>query len=258
MECHLPTGPPPRRSWGRPQGRLPAPVPLTSTARLHAQPWEAPRAPPASRPAPTRARPLGAAWRDPAPPPRRPPQGRPRPAEWAVQCGGGVPGASPPPGRGHAQAPHVTRVPRVARGACGGGTAEFRIPPSQTDGCVSGSSIGLGLRGGSGSPSIPTEAPGLAAAGHCWSTKGLAPQRPPFPPPWPAPALLVETSLPGTLSGFGVQRRRQRVSCHPLYPAAGAGAPAQGAEAWSVPAPPPAAWRRQAWICGGGATWRLN
>lgn len=183
MECHLPTGPPPRRSWGRPQGRLPAPVPLTSTARLHAQPWEAPRAPPASRPAPTRARPLGAAWRDPAPPPRRPPQGRPRPAEWAVQCGGGVPGASPPPGRGHAQAPHVTRVPRVAPGARGGGTAEFRIPPSHTDGCVSGSSIGLGLRGGSGSPSIPTEAPGLAAAGHCWSTKGLAPQRPPFPPP---------------------------------------------------------------------------
>lgn len=94
VECRLPTGPPPRRSWGRPQVASQPRPPLTSTAPLHAQPRAAPSAPQARRPAPAcRARPLGAARYDPAPPPRRPRPGlAPARPKWAVQRGGGSEG----------------------------------------------------------------------------------------------------------------------------------------------------------------------
>lgn len=99
---------------------------------LHrAAPCSAPGRPPRSTGEPPGSSPRGHSERPGRTRPRL--RGAPRGADparpkWAVQRGGGVPGASPPPGRGHAQAPRVTRVSRGARWRC---TAGLRIPPSQ-------------------------------------------------------------------------------------------------------------------------------
>lgn len=202
---------------GAPPDHLPASAPLTSTALLHAQPRAAPRAPPASRPASARARPLAAAG--PNPPRLRgaPCGATPARPEWAVQRGGGVPGASPPPGRGHALTLRVTRV-RAHAGAAKPGP---RAP--KPGGGVSGGSIGLRLGGGGGSLSISTPTAGPAAAGHCSSTKGPEPRRPPCPLRSSSRSVpLAPPPLPDTLSDSESRGGRLRVSCRPLSTAAGA------------------------------------
>lgn len=228
---------------GAPPDRLPAPAPLTSTAPLHAQPRAAPRAPPASRPASARARPLAAAGPSPPRLHGAPCGATPARPEWAARRGGGVPGASPPPGRGHALAPRVTRVRAHA------GPAK---PSSVSPGPGGGASErSIGLRpGGGGSPSTSTPTAGPAAAGHCSSTKGPEPRRPPCPLRSSSRSVPLAPS-PDTLSDLRGQRGRLRVRCRPLSTAAGE----PGTEARRVPAPPPAARRRHTWLCGGGATW---
>lgn len=150
----------------------------TSTALLHAQPRAAPRAPPASRPAParsaTRSGPAGPGPASAAPPAGRTPPGR------SGRCSLGEGSQGRPRPRGAATRKHpASRVSRRAHA----GTAQpdsGSLPP-RSGGCVSGGSVGSGLGSGSRSPSTPTGAPGPVAAGHCWSTKGLAPWRPPYP-----------------------------------------------------------------------------
>lgn len=146
-----PPSPPPRRSM---LGPGPPPALHRRAARL--------------QPARGHSEPPG-----PAPPSRRPRPDRP-PSGPSGRCSAGEGSEGRPrPGRGHAQAPRVTRG---RPGARGGRAAELRIhsPPPRR-------SVGSGLGGGGGSPSTPTRAPGPAAAGHCSSTKGQAPGRPPFP-----------------------------------------------------------------------------
>lgn len=235
-----------------PLGCLPAPAPLTSTALLHAQPRAAPRASPASCPASARARPLGAAWPDPAPPPRRPPPGSPRPTGVGGAARGRGPRGVPPPGRGHTQAPRVTRVRSEPAGAV---QSDSVFLPPRPRGCVSGALVnsGLAVAATASYPQPQLRPRGPAAAGHCSSTKGQAPQRPPCPLRSSSRSL----SAPDTLSDFGVQRGRLRVSCHPLSLVAQALHPStrEGAQALSVPAPPPAARWLHTWICRGGAIW---
>lgn len=128
-----------------------------------------------------------------------------------MQRGGGVPGASPPPGRGLAQAPHVMRVTRVPRGARGGCTAGLRIPPSLPDRwlCIWGFGR-LRTRRRQRVTLYSNRGPGVSRGWSLLEHKGpgAAAAALPLHPPTPAP--LVETSLPGTLSGFGVQKGRQR------------------------------------------------
>lgn len=179
MECRLPTGPPPRRSWGRPQvASQPRPPP-----HLHrAAPCSAPGRPQRSTGAPRGSSLPRAATRSgpvrPGPastaPPARP---GPRPAQVGGAARGRVRGVTPPPGCGHAQAPGVTRVWRGARWSYAAG---LRFPPSEARWLCVWGSVGSEL-GGGGSPFTLTWAPGPAAAGHCSSTKGQAPRQPPFP-----------------------------------------------------------------------------
>lgn len=142
-------GPPPTAApsikWGAPcnatsplalrraeAGDTPRSPPRPSPPHLHrAAPCSSPGRPPRSTGEPPGSSPRGHSERPGQTRPRL--RGAPRGADparpkWAVQHGGGVPGASPPPGRGHAQAPRVTRVSRGARWRC---TAGLRIPPSQ-------------------------------------------------------------------------------------------------------------------------------
>ncbi|XP_059738010.1 myosin IC heavy chain [Bos taurus] len=164
---------------GAPPGRLPAPTPphLHRAAPCSApgRPQRSTGAPPgsslpraATRSGPVRPGPASAA------PPARP---GPRPAQVGGAARGRVRGVTPPPGRGHAQAPGVTRVRRGARWSDAAG---LRFPPSEARWLCVWGSAGSRL-GGGGSPSTLTWAPGPAAAGHCSSTKGQAPRQPPFP-----------------------------------------------------------------------------
>lgn len=113
-------------------GDTPRSPPRPGPPHLHrAAPCSAPGRPPRSTGEPPGSSPLGHSERPGGTRPRlrgAPSGADPARPEWAVQLGGGVPGASPPPGRGHAQAPRVTRVPPGARWHC---TAGLRVPPSQ-------------------------------------------------------------------------------------------------------------------------------
>lgn len=150
---------------------------------------------------PTRS---GPARPGPAPPPQRPRPGpaRPGPAparlEWAAQRWGGSGGDPAPGARTRAGTP---------RHACpAGNTQELRggTQAPSFRGPVSGVSVGSGLGGGGGrSPSTPTRAPGPAAAGHCSSTKGQAPRRPPFPLLLSRRCLFPQTHSPASESRGG-------------------------------------------------------
>ncbi|XP_041586898.1 basic proline-rich protein-like [Vulpes lagopus] len=196
--------------------------PLTSAAPLHARPGP----PPALHRRAARlqpARPLGGARPGPAPPPRRPRPDRPPAARVGGAARGRGPRGVPAPGADTRSTPRHARPAGLTRGRAAG----LGTPPSP---------VGSGLGGGGGSPSTPTRAPGPAAAGHCSSTKGQAPRRPPFP------LRSSGRSLPRkTHSGFGVPSGVRRVS-PPTLPGRRGPAP-QGRSrtpARAVPAPPPA------------------
>lgn len=246
MECHLPLDLRRAEVGGAPRSPPSTGPPLTSAALLHAQPRAAPSTPQrAARLQPARGHSKQPARPGPASaaPPTR---AGPRPAEWAAPWGGGVREASPPPGRGHAQAPRVTRV---WRGPRRGWTADSGSLPPKPGGCVSGDSVGSGP-GRDGSPSTPTRAPGLAAAGHCSRTKGQAPLRPPFP-------LRISSGNPPRHTLRLRVRAGGRGPAVPHYPwLPGPFVPAQhGGQGWvgACPIPPSVGGPR---ICGGGATWR--
>lgn len=115
------------------------------------------------------------------PPPSRRPRPRPAPArpEWAVHAERGRgPRGVPAPGRGDAQAPHVTRARQGARRGC---TVAPRIPPRVAPRLRLCWVTRSARDSSSGSWSIPAGARGPAATGHCSSTKsqGAAPAPPP-------------------------------------------------------------------------------
>lgn len=214
--CRLPTGPPPRRSWGRPQVTSRPRPPLTSAAPLHARPRAAPSAPQARRPAPARARPLGAARPGPAfaAPPARPAPVRP---EWAVQRGGGVRGASPPRARTRAGTPRHARPAGRTRGPRRG--TQDPLPPAPKVGR-------LGTRRRRRVTLYPYPGPGASGSWSLFEHKGPGARAAALPPP-----LLQSKPAPqDTLSGFGVQSGAPRVSypltlpgCRALLPRKGPG-----------------------------------
>lgn len=163
-----------------PPGRLPAPAPRPPSPPPRCS-MLSPGPPPALLQRAARlqpARPLRGARPDPAPPPRRPQRGRPRPA----RVGGAARGRGP---RG-VPAPRARRRASTPRHACPAGRTLGLHSGTQGPSLVVWVAVCLGLgpfrtRRGSRSPSTPTWAPGPKAAGHCWSTKDLAPRRPPCP-----------------------------------------------------------------------------
>lgn len=199
-----------RAQVGGAPGSPPSPAPPPPHLR-RAAPCSAPGRPQRSTGAPPGSSPRSATRSRPARPgpASAAPLARPAPVrpEWAAQRGGGVGGASPPRARTRAGTPRHARPTRRTRGLRRG-TQDPRppAPPLREP-------VGSGLGRGRGSPSTPTRAPGPAAAGHCSSTKGRAPRRPPFPLRFFGRSLPRKTHSPASES-----RARRRGSAAPPPP----------------------------------------
>ncbi|XP_038295639.1 basic proline-rich protein-like isoform X1 [Canis lupus familiaris] len=229
----LPTGPPPRRSWGRPRVASQPWPPLTSAAPLHARPGP----PPALHRRAARLRP--ARGHSEAPGPARPgpasaaPPARPAPVrpEWAAQRGGGVRGASPPR-RGHAQHP-------ASRGAAPRASG----PPTPG---------GLGTRRRRRVTLHPYPGPGASGSWSLFQHKGPGATAAALPPP------LLRSKPPpqDTLRLRSPERGAEGRPPHPPRPP-GPCSPGPVADPGSGRAcPTPSGGGRQIRICGGGATRR--
>lgn len=195
-------------------------------------------APPGS--GPTRPGPASAS----AAPPAR---ASPLPARVGGAARGRGPRGVPAPGRGHAQAPHVTRVCWGARRGLRGGERD----PSRRVSVTACRTARSAVDSAGGSPPTGAGAPGPAAAGHCSSTKGQGAARRPLPL-----AALIEARprhSPASESGAGTEGQ---LPAAPRLP--GPCAPALVGGRGRVPclAHPTARWRRYTRICGGGAPWR--
>lgn len=211
MECRLPTGPPPRRSWGRPQAASQPRRPLTSAALLHAQPRAAPSAPQARRLASARA-----------PHSERPGPARPGPASAAPPARPGPAWPGPRPARvGGATLGRVWGRPRP-RGADTRRHPASRVSGGQHAGAArrdSGSLLPRASVWGLGRLRIrrrrrqvtlyPYPGPGASGSWSLFEHKGPGAEAAALPP-----SLVSSMPLPpDTLSSFGVQRGRRRVSC---------------------------------------------
>lgn len=165
-----PLGPPPRRSWGAP-GSPPSPDPLTSTAPLHAPAPGRPSSPQARRRSSLPRAAIPGSPVDSGPPLRR--FSQPGPAGPNPERCSGRGRRVTAPGRGHAQAPGVTRPAGRTLEA----TSGTPFPPSEER---SPHRLGLGRFGSTVAGHPLYLGPG-ASSWSLFEHKGPAPRQPPFP-----------------------------------------------------------------------------